>query len=63
MTAEPFTLSSEPPPANRQWLIRERNYKGDGPPPALPDEIRIDIARIYLNAFERITGTKFDAKV
>jgi hypothetical protein len=23
MTAEPFTLSSEPPPAKRQWLIAE----------------------------------------
>jgi phosphoribosylaminoimidazole-succinocarboxamide synthase len=47
----------------RQWLIRERNYKGDGPPPKLPDDVRIDIARIYLNAFERITGSKFEPKV
>lgn len=40
----------------RQWLIRERGFSGQGTPPALPDEVRIDAARIYANAFERITG-------
>jgi peptidase YpeB-like protein len=26
MTAEPFTLSSEPPPAKRQWVTREPSF-------------------------------------
>lgn len=47
----------------RQWLLRERGYHGDGPPPALPDEVRVEVARIYLDAFERITGTPFSPAV
>ena len=43
----------------RQWLIRERGFAGHGRPPALPDEVRVDAARIYIDAFERITGEAF----
>src|SRR5438034_3399317 len=28
----------------RQWLIRERNYQGDGPLPDIPDEVRAQLA-------------------
>jgi phosphoribosylaminoimidazole-succinocarboxamide synthase len=45
----------------RQWLIKERGFKGEGTPPALTDEVRIDTARIYAKAFERITGQSFEA--
>jgi phosphoribosylaminoimidazole-succinocarboxamide synthase len=45
----------------RQWLIRERGFSGQGSPPALPDEVRVDAARIYVSAFERITGQSLDA--
>ena len=40
----------------RQWLINERGYMGHGDPPAIPDEVRIDLAEKYLSAYERITG-------
>jgi phosphoribosylaminoimidazole-succinocarboxamide synthase len=34
-------------------------YKGDGPVPAMTDEVRIEAARRYIAAFERITATSF----
>jgi phosphoribosylaminoimidazole-succinocarboxamide synthase len=40
----------------RQWLIKERGFSGQGKPPAIPDEVRIDLAEKYLAAFEQITG-------
>ncbi|WP_164018626.1 phosphoribosylaminoimidazolesuccinocarboxamide synthase [Pyxidicoccus trucidator] len=40
----------------RQWLIRERNFSGQGTPPVIPDSIREDLATKYLAAYERITG-------
>jgi len=40
----------------RQWLIKERNFSGQGKPPAIPDEVRIDLAEKYLAAYQRITG-------
>lgn len=45
----------------RQWLIRERGFSGQGKPPPLPDEVRADASRIYIGAFERITGQTFDS--
>ncbi|MBI2140356.1 phosphoribosylaminoimidazolesuccinocarboxamide synthase [Candidatus Woesearchaeota archaeon] len=47
----------------RQWLIREKNFIGDGPLPDIPDEIRIEFARRYIEAIEQITGKPFTAKV
>jgi len=47
----------------RQWLIRERGFSGHGTPPPLPDEVRVEVARIYLNAFQRITGTPMPVRV
>nr|WP_225937379.1 phosphoribosylaminoimidazolesuccinocarboxamide synthase [Myxococcus sp. RHSTA-1-4] len=41
----------------RQWLIRERNFSGQGTPPVIPDSVREDLATKYLAAYERITGT------
>jgi phosphoribosylaminoimidazole-succinocarboxamide synthase len=46
----------------RQWLIKEKNFMGDGPIPHIPDEIRIKVAEIYMKAFEEITGKKLHAE-
>jgi phosphoribosylaminoimidazole-succinocarboxamide synthase len=43
----------------RRWLAREAGYKGDGPPPVVPDDVRVEAARRYIEAFERLTGTEF----
>jgi len=47
----------------RQWLIRERGFSGQGTPPPIPDEVRVDLARTYLTAYERLTGLRFQPEV
>lgn len=47
----------------RQWLIRERNFSGHGTPPAIPDDVRVDLARKYLAAYEQITGAPLKVDV
>ena len=47
----------------RQWLIKERGFSGHGTPPAIPDEVRADLARTYASAYERLTGLAFQPEV
>jgi phosphoribosylaminoimidazole-succinocarboxamide synthase len=42
----------------RRWYAA-RGFRGDGPPPPIPDEVRVEAAKRYIDAFERITGTTF----
>ncbi|MGK0360120.1 MAG: phosphoribosylaminoimidazole-succinocarboxamide synthase [Bradymonadia bacterium] len=42
----------------RQWL-KSVGYTGDGPPPALPLDVVCELARRYIDVFERLTGTDF----
>lgn len=42
----------------RRWLAAQ-GFKGDGPIPTIPDEIRVEASRRYIEAFERITGKPF----
>lgn len=42
----------------RRWLVSV-GFRGEGPPPPLPDEIRVEAARRYIEACERITGQPF----
>jgi phosphoribosylaminoimidazole-succinocarboxamide synthase len=44
----------------RQWLIQERGWQGEGPPPALPGDVRMDLARKYIANYERLTGLTFE---
>ncbi len=39
----------------REWLA-ERGFRGDGDPPALPDDVRLEAARRYIEAFELLAG-------
>ncbi|HEY6099865.1 MAG TPA: phosphoribosylaminoimidazolesuccinocarboxamide synthase [Anaeromyxobacter sp.] len=43
----------------RQWLIKEHGFSGHGKPPALTDEVRVMLARKYIEVFERLTGETF----
>lgn len=43
----------------RLWL-GEQGYKGVGDPPALPNDVRCEAARRYIEAFERISGAAFE---
>ncbi len=42
----------------RRWLA-EQGYRGDGAPPAIPDDVRCEAARRYIEAYERVTGLAF----
>ena len=42
----------------RNWL-KDRGFLGDGDAPEIPDEVRIEAARRYIEAFEVITGRGF----
>ena len=39
----------------RSWLL-ERGFKGDGPAPEIPAEVRAELASRYLELFELLTG-------
>ena len=43
----------------RQWLIGQ-NYMGDGEPPHIPDDVRLDLAGVYCNLHEKLLGRPFE---
>jgi phosphoribosylaminoimidazole-succinocarboxamide synthase len=47
----------------RQWLIKEHGFSGHGKPPALTDDVRVMLARKYIDVFERLTGETFTSSV
>ncbi|MFT3700548.1 MAG: phosphoribosylaminoimidazolesuccinocarboxamide synthase [Kofleriaceae bacterium] len=53
---EPRSLDKE---FVRRWLKTETSWTGDGPPPVMPPEIRIEAARRYIASYELVTGTPF----
>jgi phosphoribosylaminoimidazole-succinocarboxamide synthase len=42
----------------REWLAAQ-GFRGDGKPPALTDEVRLEAARRYILAYETVTGLPF----
>jgi len=42
----------------REWLANQ-GFLGDGPPPPLTDEVRIEAAKRYIQAYEVVTGLEF----
>jgi phosphoribosylaminoimidazole-succinocarboxamide synthase len=45
----------------RRWLM-EQGFMGDGQPPVIPDDVRVETSLRYVEAYERITGTTFEAQ-
>ena len=39
----------------RQWLL-DRGFKGDGQPPEITDDYRVEMSELYLDSYQRITG-------
>lgn len=37
----------------------DRGYAGEGTPPTIPDDLRLELGRRYLEAFAVLTGTPF----
>jgi len=43
----------------RRWL-QDQGYRGEGPIPEIPVDVRCEAARRYIEAFETITGRRFE---
>lgn len=43
----------------RRWLAQQ-GYVGEGTPPTIPDEVRVEAARRYVEAYEKISGLAFE---
>ena len=54
---EPRSLDKE---YVRRWLAGEARWTGNGPPPTLPDEVRLEAARRYIASYELVTGKTFE---
>lgn len=52
---EPETFDKE---LLRRWYV-ERGYDGQGAPPPMPEELAWRMSRVYVEAYERITGETF----
>ena len=64
--AERFAEGADPESFDKEFVRRwlaERGFTGDGPIPPIPDEIRIEAARRYAEAIERIMGVPFEAEL
>ena len=46
----------------RQWLIGQ-GYQGEGEPPHIPDEVRLDLAETYAELHDRLLGRPFEVPV
>ena len=46
----------------RRWLV-DRGWRGTGPPPTVPDEVRCEAARRYIEAYEAATGVGFEPSI
>jgi phosphoribosylaminoimidazole-succinocarboxamide synthase len=58
-----FAAGEDPRALDKEYVRRylaERGYRGEGAPPPLPDEVRIEAARRYIEAYERLTGRSFE---
>jgi len=42
----------------REWLA-DQGFRGEGEPPKLPDDLRVEAARRYIEAYETVSGLSF----
>jgi phosphoribosylaminoimidazole-succinocarboxamide synthase len=59
---ERFERGSDPESFDKEYVRRhlaDRGFRGDGPIPEIPDALRVEATRRYIEAVERITGTPF----
>lgn len=54
---EPRSLDKE---YVRRWLSEQAGYRGDGAPPEVPDDVRVEAAARYVEICELITGEPFE---
>jgi phosphoribosylaminoimidazole-succinocarboxamide synthase len=60
--AERFSRGEEPESFDKEFIRRwlsAQGYTGDGAPPVMPADVRVEATLRYAEAFERITGAPF----
>jgi phosphoribosylaminoimidazole-succinocarboxamide synthase len=60
--AERFTKGEDPESFDKEYVRRYLaglGFKGDGPIPPIPDDVRVEATRRYIEAYETITGEPF----
>jgi phosphoribosylaminoimidazole-succinocarboxamide synthase len=61
-----FARGEDPESFDKEYVRRylaARGFTGDGPIPPIPDEVRIEASRRYIETFEKITGEAFVANL
>lgn len=61
--AERFAAGGEPENFDKEFVrlaYVERGYRGEGEPPAMPDELWIAAAQRYITLYEQLTGLTFE---
>ncbi|MBX3229633.1 MAG: phosphoribosylaminoimidazolesuccinocarboxamide synthase [Labilithrix sp.] len=61
--ADRMAQGLDPEPLDKDFVRRyytALDYRGDGEPPPLPSDVRIGAAKRYIEAYERITGERFE---
>jgi len=43
----------------RSWYVNDKGYRGEGDPPPMTDEVRVEAARRYIAIYELVTGRTF----
>jgi phosphoribosylaminoimidazole-succinocarboxamide synthase len=59
---ERFARGEEPETFDKEFLRRwyvDRGYRGEGQPPPMPDELAERMSRLYIAAYEGVTGNTF----
>ncbi len=59
---ERFAKGEDPESFDKEYVRRYLaglGFKGDGPIPAIPDDVRVEATRRYIEAYETITGEPF----
>jgi phosphoribosylaminoimidazole-succinocarboxamide synthase len=59
---ERFAKGEEPESFDKEYVRRylaKLGFKGDGPIPPIPDDVRVEATRRYIEAYETITGESF----
>jgi phosphoribosylaminoimidazole-succinocarboxamide synthase len=58
-TLESYEQGGEPENVDKEFMRKwyaEQGYRGDGEAPSMPDEFVAQIAALYIQAYERLTG-------